>query len=117
MKAMNRSAVFALLVALLSSCASGLQLHPAPRLPAQPLAARAAPPVPRAALPRCQFGGPPDTEPKGLTRESEPENFFSTNMGAPCPLCASISPPHSIAPSQCASAYEACSSALVAVSS
>jgi len=37
-------------------------------------------PLPRASLPLCQFGGPPDTEPRGLTRDNEPENFFSTNM-------------------------------------
>lgn len=41
---------------------------------AQPLAPS------RFAHPRCQFGGGGD-EPKGLSRDSEPEEFFSTNMG------------------------------------
>ena len=40
---------------------------------AQPLAPS------RFAQPRCQFGGGGD-EPKGLSRDSEPEEFFSTNM-------------------------------------
>merc|ERR1711966_25786 len=34
----------------------------------------------RAPSPRCQFGKKPDTEPRGLTRDNEPEEFFKTNM-------------------------------------
>eukprot|EP00965_Chrysotila_dentata_P236748 6201511-Pleurochrysis_carterae.AAC.3 len=36
-------------------------------------------PLARTSAPRCQFGG--DEEPKGLTRDAEPEDYFSTNMG------------------------------------
>ena len=65
-------ALFALL-----GVAQGLQLSPGavahqPRLT-----------VRRAVGPSCQFGG--GEEPKGLTRENEPEEFFSTNMGATPP--------------------------------
>ena len=63
---------------LLSFCllfvsAFALQLQPATRV-ATPLRVPAAP--------VCQFGQKPDTEPKGLTRDNEPEQFFATNMGA-----------------------------------
>ena len=32
------------------------------------------------ASPKMQFGGGPDTEPKGLSRDNEPDEFFATNM-------------------------------------
>lgn len=61
---------------LLSFCllfvsAFALQLQPATRVATQLR-------VP--AAPVCQFGQKPDTEPKGLTRDNEPEQFFATNM-------------------------------------
>jgi len=52
-----------------------LQLQPAPLRPVV-----AAAPLRVPASPVCQFGGKPDTEPKGLSRDSEPEEFFATNM-------------------------------------
>lgn len=42
-----------------------------------------APTIHRTTRPRAQFGNNQDTEPKGLSRDNEPEEFFSTNMGAP----------------------------------
>ena len=34
----------------------------------------------RVSLPTMQFGGGGDKEPKGLSRDSEPDQFFATNM-------------------------------------
>ena len=36
----------------------------------------------RVSPPKAQFKGP--DEPKGLTRENEPDEFFSSGWGAPC---------------------------------
>ena len=62
---------------LFLAAASGLQLQPATLQRAALVPTRAL------ASPRLQFGGKPDSEPKGLSRENEPEEFFSTNMGTP----------------------------------
>ena len=64
-------------IILFVASVQALQLQPAPL---RPVAAAAPLRVP--ASPVCQFGGKPDTEPKGLSRDSEPEEFFATNMGA-----------------------------------
>ena len=53
--------------------ASALQLQPV---------TRAVTPLRVPAAPVCQFGGKPDTEQKGLSRDSEPEDFFKSDWGA-----------------------------------
>jgi hypothetical protein len=60
--------------ALFLEGAQSLQLAAAPSLRPATIAAR------RAATPAAQFGG--DEQPKGISRDSEPEDFFKTNMGA-----------------------------------
>ena len=66
-----------LLSLLLLVGASALQLQPLTRV------ATVGSPLRVSAPPRCQFGQKkPDTEQKGLSRDSEPDEFFSTNMGA-----------------------------------
>jgi len=68
------------LLQLLALCVAGSALL------VQPTWAAVAPQrvlVSRLSLPpTMQFGGgkKPDTEPKGLTRDNEPDEFFSTNM-------------------------------------
>ena len=63
--------IFVLLLSLLG--ASALQLQPV---------TRAVTPLRVPAAPVCQFGGKPDTEQKGLSRDSEPEDFFKSDWGA-----------------------------------
>ncbi len=71
------------IVALLGACdtASALSLRINTRY--HHATSARAPTIHRSTNPRAQFGGNQDTEPKGLTRDNEPEEFFSTNMGAP----------------------------------
>lgn len=66
-------------IILFVASVQALQLQPAPLRPVV-----AAAPLRVPASPVCQFGGgdKPDSEPKGISRENEPEEFFSTNMGA-----------------------------------
>ena len=66
-------------IVLFVASVQALQLQPAPLRPVV-----AAAPLRVPASPVCQFGGKPDTEPKGLSRDSEPDEFFATNMGAAC---------------------------------
>ena len=54
-----------------------MQLQPMARI-----AAVGASPLRVPAAPRCQFGQKPDTEPKGLSRDNEPEEFFTSDWGA-----------------------------------
>ena len=63
--------IFVLLLSLLG--ASALQLQPV---------TRAVTPLRVPAAPVCQFGGKPDTEQKGLSRDNEPEDFFKSDWGA-----------------------------------
>lgn len=66
-----------LLSLLVLAGASALQLQPMARV-----AAVGASPLRVTAAPRCQFGQKPDTEQKGLSRDSEPEEFFTSDWGA-----------------------------------
>merc|ERR1719152_326521 len=62
-------------ILLLAACCSGLLVQ-APRAAMSPHRAMAS----RLGLPpTMQFGGP-SSEPKGLSRDDEPEEFFKTNM-------------------------------------
>merc|ERR1719401_2858795 len=63
-----------LLSLLILAGASALQLQPLTRV------AAVGSPLRVPAAPRCQFGQKPDTEQRGLSRDSEPDEFFSTNM-------------------------------------
>ena len=76
-------------IILFVASVQALQLQPAPLRPVV-----AAAPLRVPASPVCQFGGKPDTEPKGLSRDSEPEEFFATNMGAHAAyMCLTCSQP------------------------
>ena len=63
-----------LLSLLVLAGASALQLQPMARI-----AAVGASPLRVPAAPRCQFGQKPDAEPKGLSRDNEPEEFFTSD--------------------------------------
>ena len=77
--AMQKLVVLSLVCQLLAP-AFGLQLT------GGHLGARQASLTPRLTTgPRLQFGGEPER--KGLTRDTEPEEFFKTNMGDYAPAC------------------------------
>lgn len=78
-----------LLSLLVLAGASALQLQPLMRV-----ADVGASPLRVPAAPRCQFGQKkPDTEQKGISRDSEPEEFFASDWGA-------RNPPHGRLPPQ-----------------
>ena len=84
-----------LLSLLVLAGASALQLQPMARI-----AAVGASPLRVPAAPRCQFGQKPDTEPKGLSRDNEPEEFFTSDWGARSlpPRPRMTAPPHDSSP-------------------
>ena len=87
-----------LLSLLVLAGASALQLQPMARI-----AAVGASPLRVPAAPRCQFGQKPDTEPKGLSRDNEPEEFFTSDWGARslAPRPRMTAPPHDSSPRVC----------------
>jgi hypothetical protein len=66
-------------LSLLVAPLSGFQVNAVGR------ASRPVAPLRRAVAPACQFGGGEPERPK-ITRDTEPEEFFKTNMGA-CAAC------------------------------
>ena len=67
-----------LLSLLVLASASALQLQPMVRVAAVGASSLRVP-----AAPRCQFGQKkPDSEQKGISRDSEPEEFFKSDWGA-----------------------------------
>lgn len=87
-----------LLSLLVLAGASALQLQPMARV-----AAVGASPLRVPAAPRCQFGQKPDTEPKGLSRDNEPEEYFTSDWGARSlrPRPRMTAPSHDSSPRVC----------------